>query len=378
MSRIPRFEDKVLYADFLSGKSHQQISAERGYTVQSVRRKIRNAKYTTHIQTSTVIPFPDETARKAIEILNAPTEAEDIEAVLEKHALEDMAAIEAHVRKLQAAGDYWKVLAIYDPHIPDHHEASFRLHVQIAARLQPAMIVWGGDVFDFEHLSKYPASNRSGKRDVLNPIRQHWPQMVKAFQTAAPNALQILMDGNHEKRLQLFNSEHIEIGDTVEQQYAHLIRQGGLIKWRNRKHEVKLPNLLLQHGKLTSEHAALNALKKIGMGLTYAQGHIHKFQKYVRVQRTDTGRRLVITVAAPCSCNIPASYERSNFEDTPDWVHGCISHLINPHDVDVHEAEYLYHPRKDGSLATVFGAEMLTSEPPDIRYDKGRFKQRAA
>ncbi len=51
---------------------------------------------------------------------------------------------------------------------------------------------------------------------------------------------------------------------------------------------------------------------------------------------------------------------------------------LTPDGDEVFENEYIYHQRADGQLATVFGAEMLTSDPPDIRYDKGRLKTRAA
>ncbi len=376
MGKNARVDHSIIYADFNAGRTAQQLSAATGYTIPSIQRIIRQQRVKQ--TTDTVIPFPDETARKAIEILSAPTEAEDIEAVLEKHALEDIRLLDSHVKQLQAAGKAWHILVIADHHIPDHEERAFRLHVQIAAKLKPALIVHLGDAFGFDMLSRFPPHDRKGRGDVFQPVHQYWNPITRSLAIAAPQSMQMLMGGNHEAWFERFTDEHPEVGGSLELDYANLVRQNGRVKWLNRLQEYTLPNLILQHGTRTNVHAAKAALEDIGGYMTQGQGHVHRVTKWVKVARTNQHRRIVISVSVPCSCKIPPSYTSRHFKDTPNWVNGCAVFTIMPGGDEVFENEYIYHQRADGQLATVFGAEMLTSEPPDIRYDRSKLKTRAA
>ena len=47
------------------------------------------------------------------------------------------------------------VLCLFDLHIPDHDEEALKLVTNLAFALQPDVIVFGGDMFDFDAMSRF-------------------------------------------------------------------------------------------------------------------------------------------------------------------------------------------------------------------------------
>lgn len=142
---------------------------------------------------------------KAAAEITLSRHAKQLEAAIAKHASVDPMR-QMNLEKATYAGKYkrsrrgrWKTALIGS----DFHDIwcdpfHWRVFVEAARRLQPDVVVLGGDLFDLPEFGKYTVDPRS-----WNPVARflHVHKMLRELRSAAPDAQIDLLEGNHEFRL---------------------------------------------------------------------------------------------------------------------------------------------------------------------------------
>lgn len=276
---------------------------------------------------------------------------------------DDTPKVHAALRVLKSLGRHIRILILSDEHFDDHDERAVTMNIRIAAASRPDLIVFNGDTFDLGSVSQYSQDRRAPSRDALSVIRKPYTAYVRALHAAAPNAYMLFIDGNHNERIETFtNANASQFGDTIEQAYADLVRQGGRVLWLNGKQEIDIFGHHVMHGERASKNAAGATLENdFGGGQPLSGGHIHKIQKvYKRVKKQGEDRWIIVTACfAGFAGNNPPAYVKRK-RDQIHWIQACQLVHVNPHGDDVHINEIPFHESVDGGLIAVCGIEVLT------------------
>ncbi len=172
----------------------------------------------------------------------------------------------------------YKRLFIPDTHSIDHDKKAFDLMLDVAKEFRPDEVIWLGDFWDINCLSKYdkdPETTFSLLRDEVQPGIDLMARVEKV--TRAKKF--VFLEGNHEARIRTYVS-------------VYGPKLGGLIKpevvLQIPKHYVYLPygqaghyscgDLIATHGSLCGAHPASAMVKKYGCNIIF--GHTHQLQEY--------------------------------------------------------------------------------------------------
>ena len=276
---------------------------------------------------------------------------------------DDAPKIYAALKRLRALGRHIRVLILSDEHFDDQDDRAITMNIRIAAYSQPDLIIFNGDTFDFSGVGSYIQNRREKGGDVLSIIRKPYTAYVNALIAAVPNAVMVFLDGNHNERVENWtNANAVPFGDTIEQAYADLVRQGGRVMWLNGKQEIDIFGHHVMHGERASKNAASATLENdFGGGQPLSGGHIHKIQKvYKRVKKQGEDRWIIMTACfAGFAGNNPPAYVKRK-RDQIHWIQACQLVTVNPHGDDVHINEIPFHEAADGGLIAVVGIEVLT------------------
>lgn len=330
---------------------HRDLAATLGYASGDVVRGIVNRERERRKQAPALTE-----AHKTISLADYMARIDD--PILQ----DDSAKIYAALKRLRALGRHIRVLILSDEHFDDHDERAVTMNIRIAAYSQPDLVILNGDTFDFSGISHYTQDRRAGKKDVLSVIRKPYSAYIQALVAAAPNAVFVFLDGNHNERMEIWGNENNwQFADTTEQAYADLVRQGGRVLWMNGKQEIDIFGHHVMHGERASKNAASATLDDFGGGQPVSAGHIHKIQKvYRRVKKQGENRWVIVTSCfAGFAGNNPPAYVKRK-RDQIHWIQACQLVHVNPHGDDVHINEIPFHESVDGGLIAVCGIEVLT------------------
>lgn len=259
-----------------------------------------------------------------------------------------------------------RVVVRSDAHIPDHDRQAQQVGTEIVRAVKPHITMDAGDVLDLSGMSRFPAGRHEGKRDEFITARPYYQQRVEAVQEAHPGTLQCSMSGNHNERANDFSNLNFAAGDTLERDYAALIRAGGLVKWLGWRQEVDLGCYRVLHGERYSKRAHEDTLLKDYDGVqVLSQGHTHRVGMYVSRQIVpgESRYRIVSAVNAGFEGKNPPQYYGEKKSHTK-WIHSCIVAYVNLRGDDVHLFPIVYHKRADGVMvAVVPGAAVIEVAP---------------
>lgn len=276
---------------------------------------------------------------------------------------DDADKIFALLRALRSYDRHVRVLILSDEHFDDHDERAITMNIRVAAYAQPDLIVLNGDSFDFSAISSYPKDRRDKGGDVLSTLRKPYGAYIRALNAAAPSTPILFIDGNHNERLEAFtNANAVPFGDTIEQAYADLVRQGGRVLWYDGMQELDILNHHVMHGERAGKSAANATMEDdFGGAQSISAGHIHGIQKvYKRVKLPGSSRWVIVTSCfAGFAGNNPPAYVKRK-RDQIHWIQACQLVTVNPHGDDVHINEIPFHEAADGGLIAVVGIEVLT------------------
>lgn len=276
---------------------------------------------------------------------------------------DDADKIAVALRNLRSYDRHVRVLILSDEHFDDHDERAITMNIRVAAYTRPDLIVLNGDSFDFASISAYPKDRRDKGGDVLSVLRKPYAAYIRALNAAAPGTPILFIDGNHNERLEAFtNANAVPFGDTIEQAYADLVRQGGRVLWYDGLQEIDVLNHHIMHGERAGKSAAKATMEDdFGGAQSISAGHIHGIQKvYKRVKLPGSSRWVIVTSCfAGFAGNNPPQYVKRK-RNQIRWIQACQLVTINPRGDDIHVTEIPFHESADGGLIAVCGIEVLT------------------
>jgi hypothetical protein len=364
------------------GMSYNDIASALGLSVTGVRGRVSRYRAKQRVlnadaqasQVAVILPpsvnVPPPPARKP----RAPS-ADDVDYT---PPVDDSAAFDALVRLWRRTRGYIRMMQVADLHCDDHSVQAVLMHAEIARRYKPDLILYTGDTHDFSEISKFPQSWRSSaRRDLFKRYSDPWLWVVDVLHNAAPEAVQLAFNGNHNERLDTVLNEYWMFAETIIDQYAAMMRANGRVLWIDRLQELDIGPYYVQHGTRVGENAAKNALKDLGWSQSGAQGHTHQFSQYTHAVKVpgSTRRRIVQYTVAPCSCNIPPAYQHTSKQSK--WTNGVLLTTVNLRGDDIHEYPIIYHQDTRARMIAAYAGEVLTVAPPS-RYARERTKTRVS
>jgi hypothetical protein len=266
----------------------------------------------------------------------------------------------------------------YDMHMPDNCKRAEGLRLQINRIAQPDFAVLGSDSFDFDVLSlKYKRMYNRKQRDPFEEVRAMYDDYVTRLIADNPKVVLIAIGDNHgQQRTENFINELIPIfGDRITAAYNELIRSRGRVLWLGWVQEFRLGTSLFEHGKKTAANAAAANIKNRGSDVADIAGHVHRITQQINMNEgvLDDGitpwHYPVMSVTTGHGQNTPPHYITDTHATNSQS--GCAVVDINLRGKDVHIQNLLFHPRRDGSLVTMFGEHMLAEQDSAVAQIRG-------
>lgn len=250
-----------------------------------------------------------------------------------------------------------KVCFFFDIHVPDHSHSALDLAYQITDYVQPDVVLYGGDMFDFDSLSTFAKSRFRRRTDAMKEIKGSWHNIVSNVSKVAPHARQIAMRGNHDTRLERWNAMISNpFAETIEEDFVTTVRSNNQVWWLGQLQETNIIGLFAQHGKRVGESAAKNALKDMGWSVSVIQGHNHRPATYIHRAAQPTSiknYKVIYSVSSGALCNIPPHYQIDTDQST--WLNGMAIAHVDTVDQTVNIQNVVFNMDDNGRLWAAFG-----------------------
>lgn len=174
------------------------------------------------------------------------------------------------------------VMHFCDMHYPYQFDPALEVAYQLAAYVQPRVLVVGSDAGDFGELSSFPQdADELGHRDVLEEFGQFWTKHVNTLRTLCPQATLVFVLGNHEKRVYDYILRLAPaVRTTVWRKFTDWIRQDGDVLWLGETDTVRIGPLLVTHGNRVGLNPAKGLYDDVGGQLSVMAGHNHRLSYY--------------------------------------------------------------------------------------------------
>lgn len=261
------------------------------------------------------------------------------------------------ISDLQRRG-YAKVAHKCDYHAPYTDEDAAELDYQTTEYMKPDVIVVGSDFADFPTISAYAPDPDLGNDDILETLRPHWWAHIDALKRAAPKAVLVWIEGNHETRLWRFLDETApQVRNTMREAFIDLIRYQNRVLYLGRVSEVKVGALTVLHG----DNACLGDMsaRKLLMARRYQGwfmfGHNHKWSQYITV-----GHHSMVGAAGSGHMGTPIPhYQKVNKFNY--WTQGTVYAHVDMN-ADYVAFDNLVFQRRGGLLMTKIGKQTFAQE----------------
>lgn len=211
-----------------------------------------------------------------------------------------------------------------DVHVPFEDPRAVKILKQVAADVQPEVLVCLGDVFDFFSISDYrpPKSEKKDLQRTLNAGVKHLAEMLEVAQ---PDRA-VYLGGNHDdrwERMMLKARDDVRFRQLLKipkiRRFLEFEQVVGFEElgyeyypYQEGKNFVLKDVLLITHGEYANKYAARKHLDVYGMNIIH--GHTHQIQNFTR--RTMKGQEAGFSVG--CLCNLNPHYD----ESVANWQHG--------------------------------------------------------
>jgi predicted phosphodiesterase len=169
---------------------------------------------------------------------------------------------------------------ITDTHFPEwNHEPTTDAFIDYIEETQPDTVIYGGDFMDVESMSSHGGNHSPPKLlDEAAGSRRY----LRRAKRVAPHAKHIMLEGNHEDRLNrwLSNNAPNLVGAVSIRGLLQLDDMD--IDWVPEDKILWLGKLAVIHGKWCNEHHAKKHLSEYGHSSLY--GHTHRHQVFTKGQ----------------------------------------------------------------------------------------------
>lgn len=182
------------------------------------------------------------------------------------------------------------ILWVSDVHIRIQHDTALKLMIECAERLGVTLVVAGGDIFDFHCLSKHPKKSKSV---VSHPTLLAEIEPGRWFLDWLGTRDTIMLEGNHETRLQRFIDEHPVLHGTVAQNLPAMVQLPASVRYIGEDDELRLGNLTMFHGHMEfkrgiPQHPAVK-IASMMPDTSAICGHVHRKSTFCRTTADEDG-----------------------------------------------------------------------------------------
>lgn len=252
-----------------------------------------------------------------------------------------------------------------DIHMPDHSVTAVSLAKNLLKEAKPDVLVYGGDMFDFDSLSTFAKSRRRRQKDAVVEVNDMWHSLVTEVSHSSPRTKQIAFRGNHDTRVDRYNDMAANpFADTTEEAFVEMVRSNGRVWWLGEYQETHVGCLFIQHGKRVGENAAKGAAKDQGWATSVVQGHNHRpgvFIHRVNNPRDLSSYRVVTSVSSGALCNIPPHYQMDTKQSS--WLNGIVVAHVDAVEDTVNIQNLVFHRKNEtGQMWTAYGDIIVTSD----------------
>ena len=183
-------------------------------------------------------------------------------------------------REAQAIGGTYRVLSLYDVHVPEADAFAFKAVLDFARDVQPEHIVIGGDFLELESCSQHGGvANPLALVDEIKAGRK----ALDRLREACPSAAFTYLEGNHETRLGRVVAAALPTFDGALD-LPSLLRLPELdcawVPYRKLWRPFPEAQLAYTHGEWASLHHAKKHVEAYGVSVRY--GHTHRPQTHTR------------------------------------------------------------------------------------------------
>lgn len=216
---------------------------------------------------------------------------------------------------------FWKT----DEHVPYHDERAIELGMKIAEDFDPDILPAGSDGMDHYSISKYDKDPLRVKEYNLQAEIDAWHALERGWNSAAPNATRIFIEGNHEDRRRRFLWNHPEIASLRALSPKSLYELDKLGIEHYIDNEFLVGDTLFHHGTRVSKYSAYTAkaeLLDLAHAVNSVTGHTHRGGWYL--QKTMAG--VVNSLEGFCLCKLNPPYLKR-----PNWQQGVIPVTVFDH-----------------------------------------------
>jgi predicted phosphodiesterase len=259
-------------------------------------------------------------------------------------------------------GDTITALCWGDTHFPYADPSVLAILRAIAQDMQPNFLVHMGDLLDCYGISSYDKDphRKETLQDEIDQARAH----LAAMRLASPASRFILLEGNHEQRLQRVLWNLPGPAATLNQLTAFqkamtwpsLLGLDELrIEWVETNDQAKqrfLPKFIVKHGTIVRTRSGLTAsAEQMKYNKSGASGHTHRL---AAVWRKDSNGSHV-WIETGCCCDVNPQYCTD-----PDWQQGCLfltfdaaTGAVTPEPVFIHNGLGVFRGRTYGRATEV-------------------------
>jgi len=213
----------------------------------------------------------------------------------------------------QQEGGTYRVLSLYDVHVPEADAFAFKSVIDFARDVQPDHIVIGGDFLELESCSQHGGvANPLALVDEIKAGRK----ALDRLREACPSAALVYLEGNHETRLSRVVATALPTFDGALDLPTLLALPDYDCAWvPYRKLWRPFPEAQLSytHGEWANLHHAKKHAEGYGVSVRY--GHTHRPQTYTRSYGDG---RLLRGIGTGCLRTLDPSWSGPN----NGWAHG--------------------------------------------------------
>lgn len=208
-----------------------------------------------------------------------------------------------------------RVLIIPDCQVPFEDKRSMAAVEQYMADHKWDEVIYLGDFMDFNCISHFNkglpgnviGESIAGDYAVGNELLDRHQSIVRKRN---PNCKWVMLEGNHEHRVNLYLAEHVELKGSVEVPIGLRLKQRGF-KWVpcwSKGVTYRCGNLYFTHGLYTGNNHAKRMTENFGCSIAY--GHTHDVMSYPKVLRGPD--KTIEGHSLGCLCRYDLSYVGQN------------------------------------------------------------------
>ena len=208
----------------------------------------------------------------------------------------------------------YRILSLFDVHVPEADAWSFKAVIDFAKDSQPNHIVLGGDFLELESCSQH--GGIASPNALVDDIKAG-RKALDRLREACPSAAFTYLEGNHETRLNRTVASQLPTFDGALS-LRELLRLDEMgCEWvpYRKLWTPPIPNaeLAYTHGEWASLHHAKKHVEAYGMSVRY--GHTHRPQTY---SRSYGDGRIVVGIGTGCLRTLDPGWIGPN----NGWTHG--------------------------------------------------------